>query len=317
MIKAAEIQNKRLEMTERPNPQAGNGEVIIKVHAAGVNRPDLFQVAGAYPPPPGASDIPGLEVAGTIQKGNDEWAEGTPVCALVAGGGYAEYVNAPSEQLLPIPEGWRLEEAAGLPETIFTVWANMKPFMKQGKRLLIHGGSSGIGHIAIQMAKFFGAEVAITAGSAEKLAFCKNLGADICINYREQDFESHIQSQWGENCVDAVLDMIGGGYVPKHLRMLKQGGTQVSIATLGGQKADIDLSMVMKKRLVLTGSTLRPRSVEEKGQLRDEILEHLMPAFNEKKIIPKIDRIFPLEHVNKAHELMRESKHMGKIILKI
>lgn len=302
-----------LKLAERPVPEPAEGEVLIRVHAAGVNRPDALQRLGKYPPPEGASDIPGLEVAGEIVKSRaPEWREGDKVCALLAGGGYAEYAAAPAGQCLPVPEGLGMAEAAALPETVFTVWNNVFKHgqLKAGETLLIHGGSSGIGTTAIRMAKAAGAKVIVTAGSAAKCAACRDLGADLAINYREEDFAAAI----GENRVDVVLDMVGGDYVPRNLKVLKPGGRHVSIAFLGGAMSEINIPLVMQKSLLLTGSTLRPRPDSEKRALRDEILKNVWPQVEAGKIRPVIDKTFPLAEAAAAHRAL-EADHIGKIVL--
>ena len=308
----------KLSLTTRPIPEPRDGEVLIKVKAAGINRPDLFQVAGFYPPPEGITDIPGLEVAGIIEKGNDVWQEGQEVCALIAGGGYAQYVICPNEQILGKPKDWSFEQAAGLPETLFTVWANLESFFldeAEDKALLVHGGSSGIGHIAIQLAKAFNVKIAVTAGSQEKLDFCKKLGADLTINHKTEDFEYKITKAWGDAPLTCVLDMVGGDYVEKHLRLLKKYGTHITIATLGGKDAKLDLRAVLKKNLTLKGTTLRPKTIQEKRTIRDSILKHLSKYLDDKRIIPHIFETIPMKDAQKAHEILKSSNHMGKVIL--
>ncbi len=302
-----------LKLTDRPTPAPAEGEVLIRVHAAGVNRPDAIQRAGKYPPPAGASDLPGLEVAGEIiQSSSDEWQEGDNVCALLTGGGYAEYAVAPAGQCLPVPEGFSMVEAAALPETVFTVWNNVfkRGQLQSGESLLIHGGSSGIGTTAIQIAKAAGAHVTITAGSEEKCEACRKLGADKAINYKQEDFVSVI----GKDQIDVVLDMVGGDYVPRNLQVLKPGGRHVSIAFLNGAMSEINIPTVMQKRLILTGSTLRPRPVVEKQDLRDEIKARVWPWIKEGKLRPVIDQTFPLAQAAEAHRAL-EADHIGKIVL--
>src|SRR5438093_2116296 len=257
---------------ERPRPSPGSGEVLIKVGAAGVNRPDVFQRRGRYPPPPGASDIPGLEIAGTIEAlGADvrDWRVGDPVCALVAGGGYAEYCLAPAPQCLPVPRGLPLSAAAAIPETFFTVWTNVfeRGRLQPGESLLVHGGSSGIGTTAIQLGRAFGSRVFATAGSPEKCAACVKLGADQAIDYRREDFVAAIQAATGGKGVDVILDMVGGDYISRNLACLAVEGRLVQIAFLSGSKQEIDILPLMMKRLTLTGSTLRPRTVAQKGAI--------------------------------------------------
>lgn len=322
-MKALEIKNKALSVCERPIPTPKDDEILIKVAYAGVNRPDLFQVAGAYPAPKDASDLPGLEVSGTIEAGSVTLpcgrilSSGDGVLALVNGGGYAEYVSAPKGQILPIPTGWTLEQAGALAETLFTVWANIGAFLEKDKTLLVHGGSSGIGHIAIQMAQCFGMRVATTVGNTEKIAFCKNLGTDLVINYKTQNFREHIEKTWGENPIDLVLDMVAGDYIIDHCALLAPRGHHVNIATLGGAKTTLDIRAIMKKRLTFTGSTLRPRSLTEKQALRDQIYKNIFGALNDGSIKPHLFETFPIDDANAAHAMMKESNHMGKITLKI
>ncbi len=268
--------------SERPTPAAGSGEVLIKVACAGVNRPDLMQRLGKYPPPPGASDIPGLEVAGTIEAlgaGVDSFKEGDPVCALVTGGGYAEYCVAPAPQCLPVPRGVSVVEAAAVPETFFTVWTNVfeRGRLKRGESFLVHGGSSGIGTTAIQLARVFGARVFATAGSVDKCAACERIGAERAINYRDVDFVAAIRESTGGKGVDVILDMVGGDYFSRNIDALGMEGRLVQIATLRGSKAEIVLPAIMQRRLTITGSTLRARSVAEKGAIASALREHVWP----------------------------------------
>ena len=307
---------------ERPRPSVGPGEVLIKTAAAGVNRPDVSQRLGQYPPPPGASDIPGLEVAGTIETVGPEvvgWQTGDRVCALVSGGGYAEYCVAPSPQCLPVPRGMDLTVAAAIPETFFTVWTNLfeRGRLKPGESVLIHGGSSGIGTTAIQLAKAFGSRVFVTAGSAEKCAACERLGADRAINYRETDFVAAIRAANGGRGVDVILDMVGGDYLPRNLNLLAMNGRLVQIALLGGAKAEINLGAVMQRRLTITGSTLRPRSIAEKGAIAAELREHVWPLLESGAVAPVIYAMFPLGGAAAAHRLMESSVHIGKIVLTV
>lgn len=294
-----------LEIQEISIPNPDPDEVLVKVHAAGVNRPDLLQRMGKYPPPPGITDTPGLEIAGEIV------ATGEKICALIAGGGYAEYALVPKGQYLPIPQGLSMVEAAALPETVFTVWNNVfvRGALKPGEAILIHGGASGIGTTAIQMAKAHGARVIVTAGSDEKCAACIKLGADQAVNYKTQDF-SEILSD-----IDVVLDMVGGDYVAKNLKVLRDGGRHVSIATMNGSKAEIDIRLVMQKRLVLTGSTLRNRPVAEKAELARGIHETVWPWIEAGKVKPAIFRTFPLEETAQAHAALEAGYHVGKIVL--
>lgn len=291
---------------QRPVPEPQSGEVLIRVHAAGVNRPDLLQRIGKYPPPPGVTDIPGLEVAGEIV------GTGERVCALLPGGGYAEYAVAPRALCLPVPENVNMIEAAALPETVFTVWNNVfvRGNLKAGETILIHGGSSGIGTTAIQMCKAAGATVIVTAGSDEKCAVCRALGADRAINYKTEDF-AELRD------VDVVLDMVGGDYVPKNLQVLRDGGRHISIASLNGSKTEIDIRTIMQKRLTLTGSTLRPRSVAEKTALADGIRAHVWPLLGTGKLKPAIHATIPLADAQKAHDLLESGAVTGKLVLSV
>ncbi|WP_395678464.1 NAD(P)H-quinone oxidoreductase [Inquilinus sp.] len=303
-----------------PVPSPGAGEILVRVEAAGVNRPDVLQRKGMYNPPPGASPLPGLEVAGTVAAIGPEvtgWSVGDPVCALVAGGGYAEFCIAPAPQCLPIPKGLSAVEAAGLPETCFTVWTNVfeRGRLQTGERFLVHGGSSGIGTTAIQLAKAWGAIVFATAGSAEKARACLDLGADVAIDYRTQDFLAVIKEKTGGRGVDLILDMVGGDYVARNIDALAVDGRQVSIAFLKGSKVEIDLQKVMTKRLTLTGSTLRPRSVAEKGAIAAALLAEVWPLIEAGRIRPVIHATFPLARASEAHALMESSTHVGKIVL--
>jgi NADPH2:quinone reductase len=307
---------------ERPQPAAGPGEVLVKVAAAGVNRPDVMQRKGAYPPPPGASDIPGLEVAGTVAgvgAGVHIWRAGDRVCALVAGGGYAEYCVAPAPQCLPVPDRLDLTHAAAIPETFFTVWTNVfeRGHLEAGQSVLIHGGSSGIGTTAIQLARSFGARVFATAGSAEKCAACERLGAERAINYREQDFVAAIHALTGGRGVDLILDMVGGEYVPRNLELLAADGRLVQIALIGGAKAQINMAAVLQRRLTVTGSTLRPRSVAEKGAIADALRERVWPLLESGAIAPVIFQTFPLRDAASAHRVMESGAHIGKLVLTV
>jgi NADPH2:quinone reductase len=305
---------------ERPVPEPAAGEVLIKVAAAGVNRPDVMQRLGRYPPPPGASDIPGLEVSGTIVRASPDvegWNVGDPVCALVAGGGYAEYCAAPAPQCLPIPRSVSVIEAAGIPETFFTVWTNVfeRGRLARGESLLVHGGSSGIGTTAIQLAKARGARVFATAGSARKVAACESLGAERGINYREADFVAVVRDLTGGRGADVILDMVGGDYFPRNLQALAAEGRLVQIATLAGAKSEIALPTIMQKRLTVTGSTLRARSVAEKGAIARALREHVWPLIDAGQVKPVVYRTFPLREAAAAHALMESGEHIGKIIL--
>lgn len=310
-----------LILTNRDKPVPKADEVLIAVKAAGVNRPDVVQRMGLYPPPPGASDIPGLEVAGIIEAVGENVTElsvGQVVCALVAGGGYAEFCTAPVQTCLPMPEGLSFVEAAAIPETYFTVWSNVfdRADLKAGESILIHGGSSGIGSTAIQLAKAFEATVITTVGNTDKAAFCEKLGADLVINYREQDFVSEVSS-FAEGGVNVVLDMVGGDYIEKNISCLAPDGRHVSIAFLGGPQVSFNMLPVMLKRLTLTGSTLRPRDNSFKGAIAANLQAHVWPMLQSGTVKPIIDTVLPLEKASEAHALMESSKHMGKIVLEI
>ncbi len=306
-----------LQLQDRPQPVPGKNEVLIRVKAAGVNRPDVSQRKGNYPPPPGAPvDIPGLEVAGIVEDVGTAvsgWKKGDDVCALVAGGGYAELVAVNEGQCLPIPKGFSYAEAASLPETVFTVWHNVfqRGALKKGEYFLVQGGSSGIGITAIQLAKAFGATVFATAGSGEKCKACITLGADKCINYKEEDFETVL----ADTGADVILDMIGGDYVPKEIRLLRVDGRLVFINAMKGSKMELHISDIMKKRLAITGSTLRNRDVAFKSSLAKEVLSHVWPLIEAGKFKPVIFKTFPLQHAAEAHALMESSRHIGKIVL--
>jgi len=306
----------------RPVPAPEAGEILIAVAAAGINRPDVVQRLGLYPPPPGASDLPGLEVAGTIAaigEGVTQWKEGDSVCALIAGGGYAEYATAPAPQVLPVPGGLDMIQAAGIPETFFTVWTNVfdRGHLTAGESILIHGGSSGIGTTAIQLAREFGATAYVTVGNAEKARFCEELGAAKAINYREQDFVEEIKSITGGAGVDVILDMVGGDYLPRNIRLLRADGRLLQVSLMAGSKGELDLGRVMTRRLTVTGSTLRPRPVAVKGEIAVSLRQRVWPLFEAGKISPVIHQTFPLSEASKAHELMESSTHIGKIILTI
>lgn len=309
-----------LRPARRPVPKPKPGEVLIRVTAAGVNRPDVLQRKGVYPPPPGASDIPGLEVAGVVvaaAEGVSEPAVGARVCALLAGGGYAEYATAPAVQCLPAPSQLTLEEAAALPETFFTVWFNVfeRARLRAGETLLVHGGGSGIGTSAILLGKAFGARVIVTAGSAAKCAACRELGADHAINYREGDFvEATLRATDGRGA-DVILDMVGGDYVARNVAAAALNGRIALIAHQGGAKAEIDLRPFMVKRLQFSASTLRPQSVESKGRLAAALRQHVWPLFATKRLKPLIHARFPLADAAGAHELMESDAHIGKIVL--
>jgi putative PIG3 family NAD(P)H quinone oxidoreductase len=306
----------------RPCPDPGPGEVLVKVAAAGVNRPDVLQRLGGYPPPPGASDIPGLEIAGSIValgEGVDGWTPGDEVTALVTGGGYAEYCAAPAVQCLPVPESLGLVEAAALPETFFTVWSNVfdRGGLTAGESFLVHGGSSGIGTTAIQLARAFGARVFATAGSAEKCVACEALGAERAINYREEDFVAVAKAATGGKGLDLILDMVGGDYVQRNIESLRADGRLVYIAFLGGAKVEVNLLPLMLKRLTLTGSTLRARSPEFKGAIADSLRQKVWPLIEAGEVKPVIAERFALAEAAAAHGLMESSTHIGKIVLTI
>ena len=304
----------RVAEVERPLPRPG--EVVIEVAYAGVNRPDVLQRLGLYPVPPGASPLLGLEVAGRIVEGSERLTQGTPVCALVNGGGYADYVAVPEGQVMPVPEGLTLAQAASLPETFFTVWLNVFDVggLEAGEALLVHGGTSGIGTAAIQLARAFGARVYATVGSDAKCAAAVDLGAT-AVNYRRDDFVEAVRRH--EDGVDVVLDMVGGDYVPRNLSLLRDGGRHLSIAFLRGRTAEVDLMKVMQKRLVLTGSTLRPRSSADKAAIATALVERVWPKIATGDIRPVIDRIYPLEEAASAHERMERSEHIGKLVLEV
>lgn len=309
-----------LKAVERPLPEPGQGEVLIKVSAAGVNRPDVFQRKGNYPPPPGASDLPGLEVAGEIVGGDAAaggFKVGDRVCALLAGGGYAEYCVAPVQQCLPIPAGLSEIEAAGLPETYFTVWTNVfdRGRLSAGEALLVHGGASGIGTTAVQLAKAMGNTVYFTAGSDERVRAVEALGADRGINYRSQDFVEEVKNLTGGRGVDVILDMVAGDYVARNIKCLADDGRIVIIALLGGVKGEVDCNYIMRRRLTLTGSTLRPRPVAFKGEIARKLREHVWPLLETGKVKPIIHATFPLEDAWKAHAMMEAGDNIGKIIL--
>lgn len=310
-----------LELWEMERPEPGPNEILIRVSAAGVNRPDTFQRMGLYPPPPGAPETPGLEVAGEVVatgRGVTRWKTGERVCALVSGGGYAEFCLAHEAHTLPVPKGLTEIEAAALPETVFTVWTNVfeRGALKPGETFLVHGGTSGIGTTAIQLAVAFGARVIATAGSAEKCAACVKLGAE-AINYREQDFVEEVMKLTEGRGVDVILDMVGGDYIQRNIKIAAMDGRIVSIAFLRGSKAEVNFVPVNAKRLTLTGSTLRPRSIEEKAALARAIEEKVWPLIETGRMKPIIDTTLPLADAAKAHALMESSSHIGKIILTV
>ena len=309
-----------LKPAERPVPVPRDNEILVKVAAAGVNRPDVLQRTGHYPVPPDASDLPGLEIAGQVVKtGNSvrQFKPGDQVCALVHGGGYAEYCVAPEVQALPIPKGLTPVQAASLPETFFTVWSNVydRGRLAPGETLLVQGGTSGIGVSAIQIAAAMGNRVFATAGSDEKCAACLRLGADQAFNYRTQDFEKEIHAATDGRGVNVILDMVGGDYVPRELKCLAEEGRLVFIAYLRGPKTELNIDTVMRRRLTLTGSTLRPRPVEFKGAIARSLREKIWPLIEAGRIKPEIYKTFPLEQAAEAHRLMESSQHIGKIVL--
>ena len=305
-----------------PIPEPKAGELLIRVEAAGVNRPDILQRQGLYPSPPDASPVLGLEVAGEVVQTGDgvaDWSPAEKVCALTNGGGYAEYVVVPAGQCLPVPVGLSMEEASALPETFFTVWANVfeRAGLEAGERLLVHGGSSGIGTAAIQMAKAMGANVFITAGSETKCEACRRLGADVVINYRRQDYVATVHAATEGKGVDVILDMVGGDYIHRNLKAAARGGRIVNIAFLKGSKVEVDMLPILIKHLTLTGSTLRSRSVEEKAGIALALRNNIWPIIERGDIKPVITARFPLRNVAEAHKLMEIGTHIGKIILTV
>jgi putative PIG3 family NAD(P)H quinone oxidoreductase len=310
----------RIVEAERPSPAAG--EILIEVHFAGVNGPDLKQRQGHYPPPPGASPVLGLEVAGRVVElgaGAREWKVGDLVTALVPGGGYADYCVTSERHALPIPEGLTLAQAAGLPENWFTVWANLidRAGLKAGERVLIHGGSCGIGLAAIGLARLIGAHPIVTVGNAQKAQFCRDFGAEVAINYRHEDFVARIKEITAKEGVDVVLDMVGGAYLQKNVSILKRDGRLVQISFLQGSKVEFDFMPVMIKRLTITGSTMRPRSVEEKARIRDALLREVWPALASGRVRTHLFGVYPLEKAGEAHRIMEASQHIGKLVLQV
>lgn len=312
-----------LRLVERPRPVPGTGEVLIRVHASGVNRPDVLQRTGAYPPPPGASDLPGLEVAGVIEEGDVAALAqvglklGDRVCALVAGGGYARYCVAPVGQCLPVPEGLDDVQAASLPETFFTVWSNVfdRGRLQPGETLLVQGGTSGIGVTAIQIAKAMGARVAATAGSDEKCAACLTLGADRAIHHRHQDFVTEVRAWTEGQGVNVILDMVAGDYVAREIECLAEDGRLVVIAVQGGVRAEFNAGLVLRRRLTITGSTLRPRPVEFKAAIARSLHDRVWPLLAQGRVKPVIHRVFDASQAAQAHALMESNQHIGKIVL--
>lgn len=311
-----------LKAERRSLPEPGEGEILIKVRAAGVNRPDVHQRKGAYPPPPGASDLPGLEAAGEVAAvgpGVKRWSPGDRVTALTPGGGYAEYCKVHESNALPIPHGFTFTEAAAIPETFFTVWHNVfqRGGLKPEESLLVHGGSSGIGTTAIQLARAFGSKTIVTAGSEDKCAACVKLGAERAINYREEDFVTVVKEFTQGKGADVILDMVGGDYVARNYHAAAVDGRIVQIATLGGPVGEADYARLMVKRLTHTGSTLRPRTTEFKAVIAAELEERVWPLLADRRIAPVMDMIFPLSEAWRAHERMEEGQHIGKIVLDV
>ncbi|WP_298749896.1 NAD(P)H-quinone oxidoreductase [uncultured Serinicoccus sp.] len=307
-----------------PTPTAGEGEVLVDVVAAGVNRADVMQRKGAYPPPPGASELPGLEVSGRISalgEGTEDagWSVGDEVCALLAGGGYAETVAVPVGQLLPVPDGIPLEDAAALPEVACTVWSNlvMEAGLREGETVLLHGGSSGIGTMAIQVAKALGAHVAVTAGSADKLAACRELGADVLVNYREQDFVEEVRAATDGRGADVILDVVGAKYLPDNVRALARDGRLVVIGLLGGRTGELDLGALLAKRGRVQATSLRSRSPEGKAEIVAAVREHVWPWVAQGRVRPLVQSRHPLEEAAAAHREMEASQHIGKILLTV
>lgn len=307
-------------LTQRPDPKPGPTEVLIRVHFAGVNRPDVLQRKGEYAPPPGASDIPGLEVSGIVEAAGaavSRWRTGDKICALLAGGGYAELALADETHCLPAPASLSMAEAAALPETVFTVWSNVfeRGRLARGEVLLVHGGAGGIGTTAIQLAKAFGARVLATAGSAENLEFCRDIGADAVINYKVGAFDEQVRELTGGKGVDVILDIVGAPYLQKNLAALAPGGRLSIIGMQGGHTGEVDLRPVLKRHLTITASTLRPRSLEEKARLAREVEAHVWPLIAAGRFKPRVERVVPLAAATKAHEAMEAADHKGKIVL--
>ena len=308
-----------LQPADRPRPEPGHGQVVIKVAWAGVNRPDALQRAGLYAPPPGASDLPGLEAAGevvAVGTGAEGVSVGDRVCALLPGGGYAQYVATPAAHCLPVPDSMGLREAACLPETFFTVWSNVfrRGGLKAGELFLVHGGSSGIGTTAIQLASAFGARVFATAGSEEKCAACVELGAERAINYRDEDFVAVLREEGG---ADVILDMVGGEYIPRNFKALADDGRLVQIAFLGGPKVEVNFTQLMTRRLTMTGSTLRPQSDLAKAQIAQDLRDAVWPLLSSGRVAPVMDQEFALDDASSAHARLESSGHIGKIVLKV
>jgi NADPH:quinone reductase len=310
-----------MQIKQAPVPQLRSGEVLIEVAYAGVNRPDVFQRMGAYPPPPSASPILGLEIAGKIvAKADDvsQWQIGDVVCALTPGGGYAEYCTAPASHCLPIPQNLSLSEAAALPENYFTVWSNVfeRGSLKTGENFLVHGGAGGIGYTAIQLAKAFGAKVFTTVTGNDQIKAVQKLGADVVLDYSTQDWAKEVATLAGVQGIDCILDFVGGPYISKNLKLLSRNGRLVQIAFLQGAKVELDCLPILTKNLTFTGSMLRPRSDEEKAAIAQALLENVWPLFASKKLTVLVSAVFPLSEAPKAHELMESAGHIGKIVLK-
>lgn len=321
VMRAIEIADGALRPASRPTPRPGNGELLVKVAAAGVNRPDVLQRKGLYPPPPGASDIPGLEIAGTVVaagKGATHLT-GTRVCALVAGGGYSEYCLAPAGTCLPVPEVLRMTEAAAMPETLFTVWVNLfeRGFAAEGDTVLVHGGTSGIGTMAIALCNLFGIHIAVTCGTKQKCAAALEHGADLAINYKDEDFVEAVKQASDGAGVQVVLDMVGGDYVPRNLKCLSDEGRHISIAFQRGAAAEVSIVDIMRRRLTLTGSTLRARDLCFKTMVADEISKTVWPYVESNRLKPVIDQVFPLAEAAAAHARMEAGGHVGKIVLDV
>lgn len=311
-----------IQVETGPVPMPGRGQVLVKVVAAGVNRPDCIQRAGGYPPPPGATDIPGLEISGrivTVGEGVHDLKVGDEVCALVISGGYAEYCVADAPLCLPVPQGLTLFEAGGLPENVYTVYDNVftRGRLRKGEAILIHGGSSGIGYTAIQLAKQAGATVLTTAGSDEKCQFCRDMGADVAINYRTEDWRARVKDITNGKGVDVILDMVGGPYIQQNVNSLAFEGRLVQIAFLQSSRTEFDFRPMMLRRLTITGSTLRPRSVELKAAIAAKLRSDVWPLYDSGKVKPVIHKVFPLEQAREAHALMESSAHLGKIMLEV
>jgi NADPH:quinone reductase len=310
-----------LRLVERPVPTPADGEVLVRVAAAGVNRPDIMQRMGKYPPPPGVTDIPGLELSGEIvdSRGNTAFRDGAVICALVAGGAYAEYCAVPIEQCLPVPRGVALAHAAAIPETYFTVWTNLfdRGRLREGETVLIHGGTSGIGTTALQLARAFGATVIATAGSDDKCDACRSLGAQVAVNYNATDFVTEVRASTGGRGVDVILDIVGGDYLPRNLECLRMDGRLVQIGLIGGSRASLDLRSVLQKRLTITGSTLRPRSASEKGAIARELRQRVWPLLERGDVKPIVHAEYPFDRAADAHRELESGRVIGKVVLRV